>query len=45
MDVLSKDYDWQMAIQSSTQLRERPFLLLDVSAIVKLPAVHLQYKV
>ena len=41
MDVLSKDYNWQMAVQSSTQSRERTFLLLDVSAIVKLH-FHLQ---
>jgi hypothetical protein len=53
MDILSKDYDWQTAIQSSTQLRERAFLLLDVSAVVKshfhlqklMPNVQLQYKV
>ena len=53
MDILSKDYDWQTAIQSSTQSRERAFLLLDVSAVVKshfhlqklMPNVQLQYKV
>lgn len=35
MNVLPSDYDWQQAIQSSTLERERAFLLLDLSAVVK----------
>ena len=35
MDILPASYDWQQAIQSSTISRERAFLLLDLSEVVK----------
>ena len=43
MNILPADYDWQQAIQSSTTSRERAFLLLDLSAVVK-ARVELQQK-
>ena len=54
MDVLPPDYDWQKAIHWTASSRDRAFLLLDLSAVVKshvtwkrllLGGIQLEYRV